>query len=75
MLREINPDFGFQSAQGVNERTDLTGKLQSIGLVAVRKRFSPSSSTASIASSPISRSVRKPSLPSSITRSPICRAT
>src|SRR5580693_7657489 len=41
MLREINPDFGFQSVQGTNERTDLTGKLQSIGLIAVRKRFSP----------------------------------
>jgi len=41
MLREINPDFGFQSGQGANERTDLTGKLQNIGLVAVRKRFSP----------------------------------
>jgi CheY-like chemotaxis protein len=41
MLREINPDFGFQSAQGTSERTDLTGKLQSIGMVAVRKRFSP----------------------------------
>src|ERR1700691_1721242 len=41
MLREINPDFGFQSGQGINERGDLTGKLQNIGLVAVRKRFSP----------------------------------
>jgi len=40
MLKEINPDFGFQSAQG-GERPDLTGKLQAIGLVAVRKRFSP----------------------------------
>jgi ATP-dependent Clp protease ATP-binding subunit ClpA len=40
MLREINPDFGFQSAQ-TGARADLTGKLQSIGLVAVRKRFSP----------------------------------
>jgi len=40
MLREINPDFGFQSVKQA-ERTDLTGKLQSIGLVAVRKRFSP----------------------------------
>jgi CheY-like chemotaxis protein len=40
MLREINPDFGFQSAQQ-GERADLSGKLQSIGLVAVRKRFSP----------------------------------
>src|SRR5215471_7269055 len=40
MMKEINPDFGFQSAKGV-ERPDLTGKLQNIGLVAVRKRFSP----------------------------------
>ena len=40
MLREINPEFGFQSAQS-GERADLTGKLQNIGLVAVRKRFSP----------------------------------
>jgi ATP-dependent Clp protease ATP-binding subunit ClpA len=40
MLREINPDFGFQSAH-TGERADLTGKLQSIGMVAVRKRFSP----------------------------------
>ena len=40
MLREINPEFGFQSAQH-SERADLIGKLQSIGLVAVRKRFSP----------------------------------
>ncbi len=40
MLREINPDFGFQSVRGV-ERTDLTSKLQNIALVAVRKRFSP----------------------------------
>jgi ATP-dependent Clp protease ATP-binding subunit ClpA len=40
MLREINPDFGFQSAQHA-ERADLIGKLQSIGLAAVRKRFSP----------------------------------
>ena len=41
MMREINPDFGFQSVQGVGERTDLTSKLQNIALVAVRKRFSP----------------------------------
>jgi CheY-like chemotaxis protein len=40
MLREINPDFGFQSAGG-GERTDLTSKLRNIGLVSVRKRFSP----------------------------------
>src|SRR5579872_2948662 len=40
MMREINPDFGFQSVKPA-ERTDLTSKLQSIALVAVRKRFSP----------------------------------
>ncbi|HVN05323.1 MAG TPA: AAA family ATPase [Bryobacteraceae bacterium] len=40
MIREINPDFGFQSVQQA-ERGDLTGKLQNIALVAVRKRFSP----------------------------------
>src|ERR1039457_114547 len=40
MLREMNPEFGFQSGQH-SERADLIGKLQSIGLVAVRKRFSP----------------------------------
>jgi CheY-like chemotaxis protein len=40
MLREIHPDFGFQSA-GAGPRPDLTGKLRNIGMVAVRKRFSP----------------------------------
>src|SRR5580658_4418851 len=40
MLREINPDFGFQSVKTA-QRTDLTSKLQNIALVAVRKRFSP----------------------------------
>jgi len=40
MMREINPDFGFQSVK-MPERTDLTSKLQNIALVAVRKRFSP----------------------------------
>jgi CheY-like chemotaxis protein len=40
MLREINPDFGFQSVKTA-QRTDLTTKLQNIALVAVRKRFSP----------------------------------
>src|SRR6266568_5603787 len=40
MLKEISPDFGFQA--GVQkERHDLTGKLQAIGLAAVRKKFSP----------------------------------
>jgi CheY-like chemotaxis protein len=40
MMREINPEFGFQSVKPA-ERTDLTHKLQNIALVAVRKRFSP----------------------------------
>jgi ATP-dependent Clp protease ATP-binding subunit ClpA len=41
MMREINPDFGFQSARAGEPRPDLTSKLQNIALVAVRKRFSP----------------------------------
>jgi ATP-dependent Clp protease ATP-binding subunit ClpA/CheY-like chemotaxis protein len=41
MLKEINPEFGFQSVRGGVPRTDLTSKLQNIALVAVRKRFSP----------------------------------
>ncbi len=40
MRREINPDFGFQSVK-MAERTDLTSKLQNIGMVSVRKKFSP----------------------------------
>lgn len=40
MMREINPEFGFQSVKAA-ERSDLTSKLQNIALVAVRKRFSP----------------------------------
>jgi DNA-binding NtrC family response regulator len=40
MMREINPDFGFQSVKTAN-RADLTSKLTSIGVGAVRKRFSP----------------------------------
>jgi ATP-dependent Clp protease ATP-binding subunit ClpA/ActR/RegA family two-component response regulator len=40
MMREINPDFGFQSA-GMTVRDDVSQKLQSIALVAVRKKFSP----------------------------------
>jgi CheY-like chemotaxis protein len=40
MMREISPDFGFQSVRAL-ERRDLTGKLRNIALVSVRKRFSP----------------------------------
>src|SRR3984885_11030108 len=39
MMREINPDFGFQSVKSP-DRADLTGKLQNIALVSVRTRFS-----------------------------------
>src|ERR1051325_10410923 len=42
MMKEISPDFGFQSA-GNKDRpaADLTNKLQAIALVSVRKKFSP----------------------------------
>src|SRR5207248_4413726 len=40
MLKEINPDFGFQAGMK-KEKADLTGKLQAIGLAAVRRKFSP----------------------------------
>jgi ATP-dependent Clp protease ATP-binding subunit ClpA len=40
MLREINPEFGFQPAR-TGPRVDLAGKLEAIALGAVRKRFSP----------------------------------
>ena len=40
MLRELNPDFGFQA--GVpGKRPDLLEKLESIGRGAVRRMFSP----------------------------------
>ena len=74
MMREINPDFGFQSAQQT-DRADLTGKLQSIGLVAVRKRFSPefvNRIDAVITYQPLRRSRLHPSW---ATTSPSCRIT
>lgn len=40
MMREINPDFGFQAVQAA-QRSELVKKLQNVALVAVRKRFSP----------------------------------
>lgn len=40
MLKEINPDIGFQSALP-RPRSELTNKLENIALAAVRKRFSP----------------------------------
>src|SRR5258708_1030080 len=41
MLREISPDFGFQSAAAGGTREELGKKLQGIAVVAVRKKFSP----------------------------------
>jgi ATP-dependent Clp protease ATP-binding subunit ClpA/ActR/RegA family two-component response regulator len=40
MMKEINPDIGFQSASP-RTRDDLSMRLESIALGAVRKRFSP----------------------------------
>jgi ATP-dependent Clp protease ATP-binding subunit ClpA len=40
MMKEINPSMGFQSATA-KLQTDLTARLESIALGAVRKRFSP----------------------------------
>jgi ATP-dependent Clp protease ATP-binding subunit ClpA/ActR/RegA family two-component response regulator len=40
MMKELRPDFGFQAAVQ-KEHRDLTGRLESIALAAVRKRFSP----------------------------------
>jgi ATP-dependent Clp protease ATP-binding subunit ClpA/CheY-like chemotaxis protein len=40
MMKEINPNIGFQSAAAKPE-TDFTTRLESIALGAVRKRFSP----------------------------------
>src|SRR6266550_2674028 len=40
MMKEINPSIGFQSATA-KSRADLTTRLESIALGAVRKRFSP----------------------------------
>jgi ATP-dependent Clp protease ATP-binding subunit ClpA/ActR/RegA family two-component response regulator len=41
MMREISPDFGFQSATTGISREDIMNKLQSVALVAVRRKFSP----------------------------------
>jgi ATP-dependent Clp protease ATP-binding subunit ClpA/ActR/RegA family two-component response regulator len=41
MMREISPDFGFQSATTGAAREDVSAKLQNVALVAVRKKFSP----------------------------------
>jgi len=40
MMKELNPDFGFQRAV-TRERSEMVGKLENVALAAVRKRFSP----------------------------------
>jgi ATP-dependent Clp protease ATP-binding subunit ClpA/CheY-like chemotaxis protein len=41
MMREISPDFGFQSAGASSTPAELGKKLQGIAGIAVRKKFSP----------------------------------
>jgi CheY-like chemotaxis protein len=41
MLREISPEFGFQSAGATPTTDDLKKKLQGIATGAVRRKFSP----------------------------------
>jgi ATP-dependent Clp protease ATP-binding subunit ClpA len=40
MIKEINPEFGFEAAVG-RQRADLSGKLEAIALGSVRRKFSP----------------------------------
>ena len=40
MLKEMHPDIGFQPAE-TRSKADLGTRLEQIGLMAVRKRFSP----------------------------------
>ena len=40
MMKEIKPDFGFQAGIA-RDNADIAGRLESIALGAVRKRFSP----------------------------------
>jgi ATP-dependent Clp protease ATP-binding subunit ClpA len=40
MMREMNPEIGFQSAVPV-DIADVLGKLERVGMSAVRRKFSP----------------------------------
>ncbi|MBM3810283.1 MAG: ATP-dependent Clp protease ATP-binding subunit [Acidimicrobiia bacterium] len=40
MVREINPDFGFQAMAGLQPR-NVVRKLESIGMHAMRRKFTP----------------------------------
>jgi ATP-dependent Clp protease ATP-binding subunit ClpA len=55
MLREINPEFGFQSAGGAAERKISPASSRTSPWCRCASASRPSSSTASIASSPTSR--------------------
>ena len=41
MMRALIPDFGFEAMTSTREQPDLSGKLQKIGMSAVRRKFSP----------------------------------
>ncbi len=41
MTRELRPDFGFEACVNEGPSESLAGKIQKIGLAAVKKRFSP----------------------------------
>jgi ATP-dependent Clp protease ATP-binding subunit ClpA len=41
MMRELTPNFGFEALVGSRDRLNLNGKLQKIGMAAVRRKFSP----------------------------------
>jgi ATP-dependent Clp protease ATP-binding subunit ClpA/CheY-like chemotaxis protein len=41
MVKEIQPEIGFQRGLERRSAADLAGRLEQIGLAAVRKRFSP----------------------------------
>ena len=73
MLREERSDIGFQRGGPAAPR--VAGRLESIGLAAVRRRFSPSSSTGSTSSSRTSRSTPRRSAPSSTITSTSCSVT
>ena len=76
MMREINPDFGFPVGQGRAERhRSHRASCRTSRWWPCASASRRSSSTASIASSPTSRSRRNRFPPFWTSRSPICRTT
>ncbi len=41
MMKELHPEFGFEAGVARTDKADLFGKLESIALGSVRKKFSP----------------------------------